>query len=354
MLLRGLDEFKQSTFVQAFNLLKNGALYRAEKCEELAAFLLEAKNYRGDRPSRSLNLEWLAVAGAPAGWCHVKGGVIGTLLEDIQAGLSPNEIQRRWNEKLDPTRYQRPQAPPKAGNIAQAEKIIDVLEAGNALKRRFAKLDDVEKLWVPQQVARAGTGTFAHLKRQAITDGGRGPTMTWEKFQRTALPTAAKIEFMVPHGGNYCAMVTAADERAPKLMQWDNHVSWYVYTTLSASQNWGLQPFQWAEVTALVLQPSMWGDKPLTHHGQSVTLVLKGAMDSQYIRGAGFFPECLRSEYHPVRSTLEAYARDAVIAGKTAAEVCGMRLQAGSSWDCTVRVTDVSGMRTIYKLDRWD
>ena len=67
---------------------------------------------------------WAAVASAPAGWCHVKSSIVGSLLDDIKSGMSFVTIQNRWEMKLDPTRYLRPQAAPDAGNIQQAEKVV--------------------------------------------------------------------------------------------------------------------------------------------------------------------------------------------------------------------------------------
>jgi hypothetical protein len=108
-------------------------------------------------------------------------------------------------------------------------------------------------------------------------------------------------------------------------------------------------------VTAVTLSPSMWhGGQKFAHHGEKVIFVLSGAKDLEYVSGAGFFPEFLKNDYHPIRATLEAYAQEAVIDGKLDAEACGICLQKGQSWDQqTFRVT-AKGGRTTYKLDRWD
>lgn len=57
--------------------------------------------------------------------------MIGTLLDDIASGMSFDSVSRRFAEKMHPLQYQRPQAAPSAGNIAQAEKIVEKLEFKN-------------------------------------------------------------------------------------------------------------------------------------------------------------------------------------------------------------------------------
>ena len=72
-------------------------------------------------------------------------------------------------------------------------------------------------------------------------------------------------------------------------------------------------------------------------------------------QGAGFFPETLKSEFHPIRATLEAHVKSAVVADKDEAEACGICLSKGGTWtDCRFRVTARGGVKVIYSLDRWD
>ena len=100
----------------------------------------------------------------------------------------------------------------------------------------------------------------------------------------------------------------------------------------------------------------MWHDpERYTNQGQKVFFILAGARDTQYISGSGFFPEFLKSEYHPIRATIEAYAKQAVVAGKDEAEACGLGLAKGVAWNNQLfRVTAQGGVRLTYRLDRWD
>jgi hypothetical protein len=371
MLGRGLEEFPLDLVRNAHSLLTTGALPQSEKCIGVARWLLDlhlarkgAKNQRARE-----NLTWLAVAAAPTGFCHVRSTMIGTLLEDLKSGLPFAQIKERFATKLDPLTYQRAQVAPTAGNVAQAEKIIAKLKAEGALERRFARLADIKTLWQPGSARGESTkekkGVFSHLLTPSKPAAGQieAPpvTMTWDKFSKTVLPTAAGIEFLVPAEDQaYVGMVTAKNPDAPPILQWDfederNPVTWYVYHNGSAPRRWNLKAGTHHPVTAVAFTPSMWSTKrAFSHQSQSVAFVLEGARDTEYTRGASFFPSLLKSEFHEIRATMEAYAKDAVVEGKGEEAACGICLSKGGTWNLTFRVTTKDGSRTSYKLDRWD
>lgn len=368
MLCRGLEEFPVEVVRNAYTLLTGDQLPREEKCRDLAKWLLDLQEARGAVQNSRVreNLTWVAVAGAPAGWCHIRTGMIGTLLEDIQAGLDFPRIQRRWTEKMNPLQYLRPQVAPSAGNIAQAEKIMEALQSAGSLARRFAKLEDCVLVWrpvTPSPEKSPGSGVFAHLKPkgapvQPLPVAAPSVTMTWEKFARVVLSGAEKIELLVPSYGNFTALVTAVNAEAPPIIQWDrsdrrNPVTSYVYSDGSGAVNWNLSGDTWCSVTGITLAPAHWYGDGLESQTNGVNFLLEGARDTRHQRSGGFFPETLRSEYHPIRATLEAYAKEATIAGRDEATACGYALTKGQSWSVQLRVTSRMG-RATYKLDRWD
>lgn len=156
---------------------------------------------------------------------------------------------------------------------------------------------------------------------------------------------------------NFCALVTAVNPDAPPIIQWDreearNPFSWYVYNGGSSPAMWNL-PNGFVEVTAITLQPSMWGDEErFTHQGKSAIFVLSGARDARK-PSAGLFPEILRGELHQIRATLEAYSRSSSISGGEEASANGLRI--GENGDqALIRVTSVNGVAMHYRIDRWD
>lgn len=190
--------------------------------------------------------------------------------------------------------------------------------------------------------------------------GAPPAVMTWVKFAADILPTAEAIEYLVPFGKqSYAALVTAKNADAPPMLQWDregrrNPVSLYLYVGGSKPETWNLYAGEPRRVTAVALAPAMWdAERSLAHQGSSVCFVLESARDKSHTAGGGLFVENLKSDYHPVRRTLEAYFKSAVIEGKDEAEACGLCLSKGSKWDAVFRVTS-RGIRTDYMLDRWD
>lgn len=366
MLARSLSDFDIDVVRKAVSLLDTEALYRSEKCLGVAKWLLalhEARAMMTKNKRVRANAMWLAVANAPTGYAHVRSSMIGTLLEDLAAGLPFADVKAKFAAKMHPLQYMRPTAAPSAGNIAQAEKIVDTLQSAGALARRFAKLEDIETVWRPKAPDSAASlvhGVFSHLAKRVVespqSTGAPVTTMTWVKFAANVLPAAEQIDFYVPPSAEpYTAMVTAQNADAPNLLQWGNPVSHYVYTQGSRPAQWNLHAGKLQRVTAVSLRSWMWGDGAATfaHHGAGVVFVLDDCRDVSYAHSGGMFPEQMKSEYHPARRTLEAHFAQAIVSGKDDASACGIALTKGQAAHIVLHVTS-HGMRTSYQLDRWD
>jgi hypothetical protein len=380
MLERALDEFSIDVLRRTHLLFSSEQMFRGEKHASIVKWLLnvqEARN-RCSRERARDNIIWSVVAAAPVGWCNVRSGLIGTVLEDVKAGLSIDVIKAKHAAKMHPLLYQRPQAPPAAGNVKQAEKLVSELDSAGALARRFARLDEIapHALWLDRshRTQRPSGPVFGHLKtkdmqRQSQVDADLPViTMTWVKFRDQVLSDALSIELEVLNGkAPFAAFVTAVNPDAPPILQWDepdarNPVSWYLYSEGSLARHWNVVG-QRAKVTAVCLQPTMWsGEDRYAHQGKAVFFMLEGCRDMMKTLGmgnrpgGGFFPECLRSEYHSVRATLGAYAESAHIVDIEGEHACGLKFQArpGPHDSRTViRVTTKHGT-VCYCLDRWD
>lgn len=324
-LRRALGEIPREAVVQAVRVLEADAVDRSEKTLGCAQWLLGLYG-------KNTNQIWLAVATAPPGWCHVKRTMIGTLIDDIIAGLPYESIKNRWAQKMHPLQYQRPSTVTD-GQLTQANKVVEQLASAGALKRRFARLEDVKALWKPLgpvQFENEPGKPFDHLRKNvnAIKPVDLPPqTVRWPLFRELLLPYALQIDMLAPPAGPYYGLVTAADPEAPLLFQWDSPVSWYFYHGGSLCSHWSLEP-GWVPVTAVFLKPCFWTDETKhTHQGPGVFFALRGAWDTRHRGGGSFFPECLKSEYHGVRHAMEAYARGAEIAGKEEGTANGLALQ---------------------------
>ncbi|HZH16553.1 MAG TPA: hypothetical protein VE057_19530 [Archangium sp.] len=358
-----LGEFKAELLEQARLVLQADALTRSEKFIGVVEWLIARQRERTLPHGR--NLIWKAVASAPAGFCTPRSSMIGTLLEDLAAGLPFETVKKKFDDKMHPLRYQRPQVAPSAGNIQQAEEAIAKLGLAPALERRFATLADVQLTWKPREEKPEKAGSvFGHLKPKEAPGSTDlqlpGKTLTWVKFRDTVLPTAEKMELKVPTSSPaFSALVTAVHPDAPPLIQWDspeqrNPVTWYFYHHPSTASSWCLSP-GYVEILGLTMKPNTWFGDRFAHQGVGVFFILKGARDTRN-DNLGLFPEFLRSELHGVRATIEAFSRSRKLEipeGEPLASGLMFTPAANPSWDLELRVTSKGAVAT-YRLDRWD
>lgn len=358
---RALAEFSLVGLNAAINVLEADAVSRAERFTAPVRWLIDLKTRTAatkDHRAKA-NIVWLAVATAPDGFCHPRAGMIGSLLEDIAAGLPFADVKRKWEAKMHPLRFQRPVAAPTAGNIAAAEKLVEQMGLAPALERRFARLADMEAVWRPAPPKPPGKlgGVFGHLQ-----PGAAGAplvalppqTMTWVKFRDTVMPKAEAIEcFLAPGALPFTTFVTAMHENAPQLLKWDNPVSWYCWAHGSPAAQYRL-PTGWRPMVAIVPLPTMWGPNPQPHLGEGVVLALDGAHETQR-HGLHIFPETLRAELHAVRATIEAHSKAGVLRGdENEPTVTGLDVRKGQrTFGYRLRVTS-AGHQAEYTIDRWD
>jgi hypothetical protein len=368
-MVRALVEYSEQTLATAMTIINSEALYRgnavAARAQWLQDVILTQKKTKNARNRH--NLLWLAVATAPAGFAKPRGNSLGSLLDNIAEGKDLNEIRAEFAAVMDPTKHGRPQTAPGAGNIQQAERIIDALGMTSALGRRFATLDDIKKLWAPRPVHEGGTGgVFGHLaprdRKKAETDHLNLPSkkMTLEKFVTTVVPTAQEIEVKMQVSMPFVALLTQLDPTAKPILQWDdakkrNPVSWYVYPQGSPPSQWGTKVGAYVKVNALTAGPSQWNPKiKLPQHGERLIFVLDGVRDSNGENvGLGLFPEYLTSELHPVRKTIEAHSASGKLAGLRTATANGVVYVKGDTGSLFLRVKTGNTVQNI-EIDRWD
>lgn len=239
MLVSAINSYKYETVEKAVNILKGGDIYRSDNCIAIAEWLKGIYDRRNaTRFSRiKENILWQAVATAPVGFCHVKSGMIGTVLDDISDNLSFNSIKSKFEEKMRPSNYMRSQSAPSQGNINQAEKIVEKLGLTESLERRYAKFDEIpEFIWKPKtsKTNKPSTGVFSNVKAKGSSVSTPETivptaTMTFDKFMRTVMPDADSIEVMIDNPNRFMALLSASNEEAPSIINWDNNFSWYYH-----------------------------------------------------------------------------------------------------------------------------
>lgn len=370
-----LGEFGLADLEKAHTLLQTESLYRSEKVAGPVDWLLGLQKERMSSPKNLWeNILWLAVAKAPAGFCHPRASMAGSLLEDLAAGLPFEDVSRRFAAKMKPDQYQRPQAPPSAGLLQDAEKLVEKMGLANSLKRRFARLDEVPCIWrpkdVPQRAAPTGS-VFGHITPKGQPESGAGRsiemsalTMTWVKFQEKVLPLAEQMHVTLENRRHALrAFTTAEDAAAPPILRWDreerrNSFASYVWLSGSLPSAFELHADVPLKVVGVLEAPHMFGRAPgaptRTEKGpdkDNATLLLQGAKDLKDA-GNALFPETLRSELHGIRSAVAAYSNTATLGGREDGPLAqGISLE--GAYPLTLMVMS-KGMMVAYKIDRWD
>ncbi len=391
VLSHGLSEISLAQAEQAVQILRADALSRSEKTLGVAEWVLNLKrlitNARGarltgERRKTVDNIIWVAVATAPPGFCHIRSTMISTLFDDLRnKSLSFKDVQARWESKMHPLKYQRAQAPPKEGTLIRANKIVEELNSRGSLRRKFATLEDVRGIiWASRLTLEKfndlprieGEGAFDHLRhattaKQVAKVVVPEVKMTWEKFKRDVLPSSEEIRIRTPAGeGPFFSFTTTADLSAPPILQWDiegrrNPVSWYFYAYGGQAIAFNLLPATFYKVNVITKSPAHFNSNPeeMKHHTESVFFVIDGCKDSG--KGCGLFSEQVRSEYHEIRSAIEAFYREYQLEGREQASAAGLGWHNSSTnatdrngmWDCYLEVKCGTVM-SHYHIDRWE
>lgn len=244
--MNGLKLYSVDTVNRAIELCDSETLYRSDRVIGVAKWFQEVQQmFISVKDSKKRNnLLWYAVATAPQGYCHIRSSMIGTLLDDIENGLSMRVCSARFAEKMSPDSYMRSQSAPTSSAIEQAEKLVEKLGIASALQRRYAKYDEIKKenfLWEDkgikyQKRESKSTGIFGNITPKQkdnapiIQNDMPSTIMTWEKFKRTVLPDAQNIEAKISNTNRFMALVTANDPYAENIFQWDNPFSWYYHS----------------------------------------------------------------------------------------------------------------------------
>lgn len=378
-LRNAIKDYDISVVTEAMKLINSGALYRSDKVRDACnAFNGLLEDIKGETPKIKSNKIWYYIANATdARYLHIKSSVLGTLFDDIKNGVEMDTIISKFNDKMDPMHYQRPQAAPSTGNINRAEQLFAELGFTNkSLERRFASVDDLETIWKPcvceEDDTEKQSSVFGRLKNQAKdalkiskTDGivvDRG-SMTWNKFCTEILPYAKKLR--IRNGRSIptpiiATFLTAVYPDDKCIFRYGNHVSYYMYNNAPII-SFGIKDD--AEIVAISYDPELWGKKDDMINGDTdgVTLVLKGAKDCQRIEnnkvaGTGIFPEDLIPEFREIRSTIAAYSSTDYIQDSGVGYATGVRLQRGINYNHMIRLiveTDTMGTLSV-NIDRWE
>ncbi|MBO3738773.1 hypothetical protein [Actinoplanes flavus] len=232
---RGLAELTQHALDTVVDLIDDDALYRG------------AEHRRAVTEFRSLQNRWTQAADGrafvfanamnPA--ARFRNTVIGTLVQDLSAGVDLEQAVRSFETKVAPQNYQRPTALITPAMVKAAMKTIGELGIEESLQRRFARLSDVSVtnvLWVDNDTQSRMKDGIEGLLMRAATTGSSGARLRDAKpeevpvvaFMKDVLPGAASIDLWVgnSHEPHFVSLTTGRHPDAPRLFTWDNDFGW--------------------------------------------------------------------------------------------------------------------------------
>jgi hypothetical protein len=231
---RGLAELSQHALDTVVDLIDDNALYRGT---EHRPALTEFRSLQ-NRWTQAADRRAFVFANAMNPAARFRNTVIGTLVQDLSAGIDLEQAVRSFESKVAPQNYQRPRALITPAMVKAAMKTIDELGIEESLQRRFARLSDVSVtnvLWVDNDTqSRMKDGIEGLLMRAATTGSGarlrdaKPDEMPVVAFMKDILPGAATIDLWVAnsHEPNFVSLTTGRHPAAPRLFTWDNDFGW--------------------------------------------------------------------------------------------------------------------------------
>ena len=232
---RGLAELTRDALDTVADLIDDNALYRGTEHRPAVTEFRSLQN----RWAQAADGRAFVFANAMNPAARFRNTVIGTLVQDLSAGVDPEQAVRSFEAKVAPQNYQRPTALITPAMVKAAMRTIGELGLEESLQRRFARLSDVSVtnvLWVDNDTQSRMKDGIEGLLMQAATTGSAGARLRDAKpeevpvvtFMKDVLPGAAAIDLWVAgsHEPNFVSLTTGRHPDAPRLFTWDNDFAW--------------------------------------------------------------------------------------------------------------------------------
>lgn len=253
VLLRGVRELAPEAVKTVADLISSKALYRGE---EFTQVLLEFMRLQGRILSVAAN--WPSdVAMTPnvktrieaqqalLAWenignpfvARLRNTALGTLLQDLSAGVDLEEAVKAYEKIMAPSNYKRPTALITKGMVEAAMKTIQELELEQALERRHAKISDVSVnsvLFVDNAVqprmkdGKSLMGLLMEEVKPVAFDAKNATEIGIEDFLKTVLPKTKSLQLYLDNNltGNMMSLTAPVHPEENSLFKWNNDFAW--------------------------------------------------------------------------------------------------------------------------------
>lgn len=229
---RALEEITPDASRTALELIKNNDLYRGQEHKKrLNEFYSLQCIYKVTLfVDQRDNFIWVNSNNLAA--AHIRNSAIGTLLIDLsKKDADLEKAVKAYERVVAPSNYQRPKAIVTAGQLKDAEIMLDALGYTDSLYRRTAKPEDLDINNLLYKDTVVSKSIFADLVDELPVDISRlnnVKDISLEEFTANVLPTANSVYILLEnkHTNNMFTLLTAVHEESPTIMKWDNQFSW--------------------------------------------------------------------------------------------------------------------------------
>jgi hypothetical protein len=231
---RGLNELSLNSLETVLELINANSLYRGTEHKPAVVNFIEHKKKFAKIPAEKQGAYIIHTAKTVGPAVRFKNTVIGTLVEDLSAGVELEKAVASFEKKVAPENYKRPTALVTPRMIEDAQAKIEELGLTSALSRRHAKVLDIpiEHVKFTNQVQIA-LNVFDDLKDDVKSlvkaqSLSKVEEISLDHFLEHILPTSKTVEvlFENKHSNNLMSLLTAVDTDAAQLFKWDNNFSW--------------------------------------------------------------------------------------------------------------------------------
>jgi hypothetical protein len=228
---RGLEELTPASLATVLELIDANALYRGAEFRAAVAGFQQMQSDYSVQAIDHRQIYVLANAVAPA--ARIRNTAIGTLLQDLSAGIELEKAVKSFEDKVSGTNYKRPTALITPRMIDDAMKTIEAEGLEPALARRLANIGDItinNVLWADNSVKPAMKGGLHGLLMEAaapmtIVDGAKAEDISIADFLTNVLPKAHNLGLLVKnaHQGNFMTLTAPVHADVKPLFKWDNN-----------------------------------------------------------------------------------------------------------------------------------
>lgn len=235
---RSLTEISEDAIDVVLEISRDGALYRGEQYESALNRFKNSMNQYKNIPDNKKDLYcWLAAGTIGSDVGRIRNTLIGTLLTDLTEGKDLDTAVKSYESKAAPENYKRPKALYTKRMLDDAQKGLTEMGYLDSLRRRFAKLDDVnvnDILFVNRDAAKrmkGGNNIFDEMANSIAIDPkkfNKVEEMSIDKFLADVLPTAKNIELFFENKitRNLVSLIAPEVPDAPSMFKWNNPFCW--------------------------------------------------------------------------------------------------------------------------------